>query len=1077
LAQLAVEVESQIGNLESALRLGAPAGQELERINAGIVALKDASWAIGKDRLRFAAEVRDLAGENASASALDAYAAIAVAVSALEKLELRGRDSAGIHLLVTGHQLDLTDSRLASLVADRRRNSLFTSGAVRTPMGHLSIVYKYAAEIGRLGDNGAALRSAIRGDSLLREALAASTAHAVVLGHTRWASVGMVNEANAHPLNSDEAQAQVRGGADYVASALNGDVDNYAALIRASNLEIAREITTDAKVIPVLMSRRIKSGSESSTAFTHTVREFEGSVAVAANCANEPSRLLLAQRGSGQALLVGAAEDMTIVASELYGLVEHCNEYFRLDGSAGEVALVDSSSAGDLRAVTRTCYDGSPRPFTPADILRASITTRDIDRQGQAHYLKKELFEAPYSLEKTLRGRITEVDGRLRVCLGEEAIPRRVQAALVARRLRKIIVIGQGTAAVAGKAVAAAVRTAFAREQIEVSATTATELSGYLLTSDLSDTLVIAVSQSGTTTDTNRAVDLIRQRQGTVIGIVNRRGSDLTKKAQGVIYTADGRDVEISVASTKAFYGQIAAGTMLAFALARMASCHDDLVEDDVLSGLLALPDAMRELLANEERIGELARRFAPKRPFWAVVGSASNRIAAEEIRIKLSELTYRSISCDELSDKKHIDLSAEPLTLICAAGVRGPVADDLRKEVDIFASHRGVPIIIADEGEHDFPAAAGVIRVPPSHPQLAFVLSAMAGHLFGYHAALAIDEHCLPMKTARIAIEKVADDLGGDSVAILDRLAVELIPSANDFMTRLSVGEYDSAMNASVSARIAVALHAIVTKSEQTLMSRFPGPEAVINELTTALTAGIDQVSRTIDTIRHQAKTVTVGTSRSDEAILGVPLVRAVLDSGATQETLPYNILRTVAALDPAVAEVLGSTRYTVDDQHIAVLRRTGTAVGVPSRTDTDHRLRGTKLLVAEQQQVLAAVGQNDFRPVIIVPEVVDQRTTGIVLLHVHFQSQLPPSVMGSVLDEYRGRLSLLRGTVTEILPAFDESVLGSVSPLSLLTEPAQTLAQHWFNAAAADRRKYDLTKGEPKAPDGAVGPPVDRH
>ena len=85
---------------------------------------------------------------------------------------------------------------------------------------------------------------------------------------------------------------------------------------------------------------------------------------------------------------------------------------------------------------------------------------------------------------------------------------------------------------------------------------------------DMSDTLAIAVSQSGTTTDTNRTVDLLRGRGAAVIGIVNRRGSDLTDKADGVLYTSDGRDVEMSVASTKAFYAQVAAGALLSCAIA-----------------------------------------------------------------------------------------------------------------------------------------------------------------------------------------------------------------------------------------------------------------------------------------------------------------------------------------------------------------------------------------------------------------------------------------------------------------------------------------------------------------------------
>ncbi|MCP3991198.1 MAG: SIS domain-containing protein, partial [Actinomycetia bacterium] len=264
------------------------------------------------------------------------------------------------------------------------------------------------------------------------------------------------------------------------------------------------------------------------------------------------------------------------------------------------------------------------------------------------------------------------------------------------------------------------------------------------------------ISQSGTTTDTNRTVDLARSRGASVIAIVNRRGSDLVDKADGVLYTSDGRDVEMSVASTKAFYAQIAAGFLLADALADLIQgvttpAHE---RQAVLAGLVALPDAMIETLALQPQIGSAAGRHAPSRRYWAMVGNGANVVAAREIRIKLSELCYKSIACDVTEDKKHIDLSSEPLILVCAAGLSGSNADDVAKEVAIFKAHKAAPIVIATEGEHRFSAALDVIGVPEVHSKLAFVLSTIVGHLFGYEAALAIDASARPLREARGAIE-----------------------------------------------------------------------------------------------------------------------------------------------------------------------------------------------------------------------------------------------------------------------------------------------------------------------------------
>ena len=123
-----------------------------------------------------------------------------------------------------------------------------------------------------------------------------------------------------------------------------------------------------------------------------------------------------------------------------------------------------------------------------------------------------------------------------------------------------------------------------------VDATPATELSGFALRPDMHDTLVVAISQSGTTTDTNRTVDLVRARGASVVAIVNRRNSDLVERSDGVLYTSDGRDVEMSVASTKAFYAQIAAGWLGALAISDAFGCGDARRTHELATALRAMP-------------------------------------------------------------------------------------------------------------------------------------------------------------------------------------------------------------------------------------------------------------------------------------------------------------------------------------------------------------------------------------------------------------------------------------------------------------------------------------------------------
>ena len=687
--------------LDAERRLDANTGgldaDELEQANAELIDLKDALWAIRHDRLRTAREVERLAGHVAPASVLGGYLAVQQALSAIDRLEVRGRDSAGLHVFVWGHDID--GDVIDALVAERGNDTLFQSGAVVAAGDCLSFVYKAAAEIGELGDNTAALRRALDADDLLRRALQSPSARVAILGHTRWASVGIISEPNTHPLNSYELEQPGGSHPPYVVAALNGDVDNHADLRVAHGLRIASTITTDAKVIPALVARHATS-APLAEAFRRTVAEFEGSVAIGVASAEAPSQLFLALRGSGQGLYVGLGDDCYIVASEPYGVVEETARYVRMDGEqGGEIVALDGGRAGELDGIVRCAYDGSDLPVTEADVTTAEVTTRDINRGDAPHFLLKEISEAPLSFAKTLRGKIVERDGMLHADVGERALPRDVADRLAAGTITRVRVIGQGTAAVAGQSTAAILDELTSAELV-VDAVTATELSGFGMRLDMSDTLAIAVSQSGTTTDTNRTVDLLRSRGAAVIGIVNRRSSDLTDKADGVLYTSDGRDVEMSVASTKAFYAQVAAGALLSCAIAEAAGHGEARRRSELLASLRELPDAMREVLTRRDVIADAARRLAPPKRYWAVVGNGPNKVAAEEVRIKLSELCYKSMACDSTEDKKHIDLSSEPLILVCAAGLVGSTADDVAKEVAIFTAHKATPIVVANDGE-----------------------------------------------------------------------------------------------------------------------------------------------------------------------------------------------------------------------------------------------------------------------------------------------------------------------------------------------------------------------------------------
>ena len=1020
----------------------------IEASAEAIAAVKDVLWSLRNDRLRTAREIEALAGLQATPGALDGYLAIQQALSAIDRMEVRGRDSAGIGVVVWGH--GLTSDRLPAGVtwADRCDDPLFVSRSLRVTNDVWTFVYKAAAEIGELGDNTRAIRKQVLDDDVLRHVLAQPGARVTLIGHTRWASVGIISEPNAHPVTGEEVDRP----SPLVLAVLNGDVDNYADLKVEYGISVAEPITTDAKVIPSLVARQLRDGVDLKDAFVATVTQFEGSVAIATVSASEPDRVMLALRGSGQGMCIGLAEDSFIVASEPYGTVEETTSLVRMDGERGEIIELRATAAGRLAGMNRFLYDGTAAPVTDADVTSAGVTTRDIDRGDAPHFLLKEILEAPESFRKTIRGRVHDREGLVVADLDEEVFPGFLRRELAEGKIRRIRIIGQGTAAVAGSSMVSLL-VALTGDAIDVDALTATEFSGFGLSPDMSDTLVVAVSQSGTTTDTNRTVDLARARGARVVAIVNRRNSDLVLRSDGVLYTSDGRDIEMSVASTKAFYAQVAAGALLSCAISDAANLGSPQLRSRVLGSLRRVPDAMRAVIEQRPAIADAARRHAPAKRYWAVVGNGGNAVAAHEVRIKLSELCYKSISCDITEDKKHIDLSCEPLILVCAAGLEGGTASDVAKEIAIYRAHKATPIVVATEGEQRFDAASAVLTVPEVDQSVAFILSAMVGHLFGYEAALAIDATARPLREVRETIRDVVAT-HDDAATLVSTVSQAVAPATARFRDALLTGQYDGTLEASTAVRLSSVLADLSSRNPLDSYQRQSGkvvtPAVLLDDLTEALTRAIDELTRPIDAIRHQAKTVTVGISRSDEGLMDRALVQAVVSAGASRDRLTYRTLKILADLDTAVASVNGFTRYRVeggssDDATITIIDRGGLSKDLKSRVDGTATLVGTKHRVARDQEVFVTRGRSDGRTVILVPEVKAGETTGITLLHVTFHPTLDAASMKSVLKGYDDRYNRLVDWVKETENEFRDDLLAHLGVADALIAPISEAAERW--------------------------------
>jgi len=1047
------------------------AGEELpdlpsqEQVNRRLVRLKDAAWALEKELLVNVDRVRALIGDReATPKTIREYRKANVILNSIDRLEIRGRDSAGILFQVTfpdAAALDVARAAHASALEERATLADLVDGAIsiagdgRTAM----FLYKVAAEVGKLGDNVAALREKISGDDILADLLASADAQALVMSHTRWASNGIINVPNCHPLDNaciqedtPPAPDDARAFAPRIHVALNGDIDNYLELKRRYEEETGRKvsgrITTDAKVIALWVDYYLRQGDDLAVAFRRAVADFEGSAAISMTSDLEPGRLYLSLKGSGQSLYVGLPTAGFVVASEIYGLVEETDRFVKLEGerervpgdatTRGQVFVLDAGAGTGVEGIRAFFHDGVEADLGESDVRRAEITTRDVDRGDYPHYFLKEVSQSAESVANTLRGKFSK-EGR--ILMGPETIPEAVARMLEEGSLDRVMVVGQGTAAIAAMAVAAFLSHALKGRGVHVEAMKASELSGFWLEPDMSKTVVVAVTQSGATADTNRAVDLVRERGALTIAIVNRRNSDITFKTAGVLYTSDGRDVEMSVASTKAFYSQVVAGAVLGLAFGRHAGTLSQARVLRELSSLREMPGLLREVVTTcGDAIERAADELAPLRRYWTVVGSGPNRIAAEEVRIKLSELCYKSISADCVEDKKHIDLSSESLILVLAAGNSESVLADLVKDVAIFKAHRALPVVFATRGDRRFDEyAEAVIELPPASPLLSMVLLTMAGHLFGYHAARSIDEGGRFLGRVRSIVVGALDRPDASHVRDLGRLGRE-------YRERLKSHRFSSALEADTATELMLLLKyaagEIPPISFTEEFGREPGLAEINGTLLETLVEAIDQTGRPIDAIKHQAKIVTVGTSRPTERPVGV-VFDALFEAGVATSSLTFADRALLSELTQALGDVTGITRYVVEglgadgtpvpETTVTAVERTGSAASIESRAEGGSRLKGTKRSVVMDRRAFVGVGAKDDRRIAILP-LVDHRflVNALVLLHLRFREDM---TVAEKIESLGDRYDDIVDGVTEADIPWSDDLLDPVRPERLFT------------------------------------------
>jgi glucosamine--fructose-6-phosphate aminotransferase (isomerizing) len=587
----------------------------------------------------------------------------------------------------------------------------------------------------------------------------------------------------------------------------------------------------------------------------------------------------------------------------------------------------------------------------------------------------------------------------------------------------------------------------------------------------MADALVVAISQSGTTTDTNRTVDMVRDRGGYTLAIVNRRDSDLTFKVDGVLYTSSGRDIEMSVASTKAFYSQIIAGALLSLFMSGLRGRRDAAFISGEIEELRAMPDRMQQVMGMQADIEASARRLAPIKIYWAAVGSGPNKASADEIRIKLSELCYKTISSDYVEDKKHIDLSSEPLIIVCAAGARPNVIGDIIKDTAIFKAHKAAPVVITDAGESRFdPYAVDVFRVPSAPEHLAPILNTLVGHLWGYYAALTINDSSRFLYGYREEIQKALDgyaEQGLDTYEILLEKSFrhKIAAFYLAFQKHRLENRFPEAIGLSAVADLILLMKYLAGRlpfSDFELDFGIKGTARnIIDTFLRIVSACINNMSRPIDAIKHQAKTVTVGTSRITEKTAGL-LFESLTAYGINISQLTGENVIVLKNLQSIVDCIKGAILYRIDGLDvlgditerttIEILRKSGELQPLPSRVEQDKRLKGTKEIIVRRGNVYIGKGRKDGRSILVIPAISSQPDRPhlieyLLLLNIGFKAEVP---LPDKIKALGGKYTHIRNIVQENNVAWEDQLLETIEMEELFGRSAEKIGEHIVNQAA---------------------------
>ena len=521
------------------------------------------------------------------------------------------------------------------------------------------------------------------------------------IGHTRWATHGPPNEKNAHPhLSKDGTVAVVHNGIIENATALRAALKELGYLFRSD---------TDTEVVAHLVQELFDGSLEE--AVLGALTKIEGTYGLAVVSTRDPGKVVAARKGSP--LLIGIGDGENFLASDPSAILAHTRNVVYLDD--GDVAVIERDAYRVIDAHATTI---------PRKVDRISWDLAEIERGGYDHFMLKEIFEQPVSVENTMRGRLILDDGTAKlggINLSHEQL----------MNIDNVVITACGTSwhsALIGEMMIEEL----CRIPVEVEYASEFRYKNPIVTDR---TLCIVISQSGETADTLAAMREAKRRGARTLGLVNVVGSTIAREDDGGVYLHAGP--EIGVASTKAFTSQVVALALFTLKLARK---HDISVVRgrEISQAMAALPAQIADVLKSAKEIEKIAGNFKDATNFL-YLGRGYNFPTALEGALKLKEISYIHAEGYPAAEMKHgpIALIDENMPVVFVAP-HDAVFDKVVSNLQEVRARRGRTIVITSRPE---PALEGLVdhesRIPETIDMLTPILASVPLQLLAYYIAV----------------------------------------------------------------------------------------------------------------------------------------------------------------------------------------------------------------------------------------------------------------------------------------------------------------------------------------------------